>query len=87
MAKLILRIIAGLMFVVAFVFVCMALSNPGAGRLFYIGKWAISNEVLHAFYKTYLVVMVLLFAISFFVGNKKKRKAHEDEHPNGEYQL
>lgn len=81
MAKYILRIISGLMLIAAIVFICCALANPGAGHLWYIGKWAITVEVLHVFYKTYLGVMVLLFVISFFVGNKKKRKAAEEEAP------
>ena len=81
MAKYILRIIAGLMLIAAIVFVCCALANPGAGKTFYIGNWKIDATVWIVFYKIYLAIMVLLFAISFIVGNKKKRKAAEEEAP------
>jgi hypothetical protein len=63
----ILRLISFLMFVIAIVFVLIALSCPTCGSVFYIGPLRIGSEVWRAFYKLYVLVMAGLFAASFIV--------------------
>lgn len=70
-ARRTLRIISLIMFVVAVVFVFIALSCPTCGSVFYIGSIRIGSEVWRAFYKFYAVVMVLLFVISFLIPKTK----------------
>lgn len=69
-AKTILRLISLAMFVVAVVFVFIALSCPTCGGVFYIGSFRVGAEVWRAFYKGYVIVMIGLFAASFFVKKK-----------------
>lgn len=70
-AKTILRIISLLMFIVAVVFVFIAISCPTCGSVFYIGSIRIGADVWRVFYAIYAIVMVLLFLASFFVRKKK----------------
>ncbi len=70
-AKTILRIISLLMFIVAVVFVFIAISCPTCGSVFYIGSIRIGADVWRVFYAIYAIVMVLLFLSSFFVRKKK----------------
>ena len=66
-----LRLISLAMLIVAVVFVLCALSNPGMGKVFYIGGIKIGADVKRAFYAVYVIVMTALFGISFFVKGKK----------------
>lgn len=70
-AKCVLRIISLVMFMVAVIFLAIALSCPTCGSVFYIGSIRIGVEIWHAFYLIYTAVMVLLFVISFFIKPKK----------------
>ena len=70
-ARWTLRIISLVMFVVAVVFVFIALSCPTCGSVFYIGSIRIGADIWRAFYKFYAVVMVLLFVLSFIIPKKK----------------
>ena len=70
-AKRTLRLISLVMLIVAVVFVFCALSNPALGSVFYIGSIKIGADIKRAFYVVYAVVMVALFAISFFAKDKK----------------
>ena len=66
-----LRLISLAMLIVAVVFVLCALSNPGMGKVFYIGGIKIGADVKRAFYAVFVIVMTALFGISFFVKGKK----------------
>lgn len=68
--KVVLRLISLLMFVAAVVFVIIAVSCPTLGRVFYIGSFRVDGDVLHIVYNIYLIIMVLLFLLSF-IGKKK----------------
>lgn len=68
--RVVLRLISLVMFIVAVVFVACALSNPALGSTFYIFGIRIGVKVWHAFYLTYVIVMIALFAVSFFVKKK-----------------
>lgn len=70
--KVILRIISLVMLVIALVFVAIALGHPELGSVFYIGSIRIGARECLMFYKAYLVLMIALFAASFFVKNSKK---------------
>ena len=70
MLKIVLRTISIIMFIVAVVFIAVALSNPALGGVFYIGDFRVDADVLHTFYNTYAIVMISLFIISFFVKKK-----------------
>ena len=61
-----LRIISFVMLVIAVLFVIIALLSMGSTITL-----PFTVKQLHLFYKTYLVVMVLLFVASFFVKGKK----------------
>ena len=50
MLKIVLRTISIIMFLVAVVFIAVALSNPTLGSVFYIGNIRIDVDVMHAFY-------------------------------------
>ena len=67
-----LRIISGIMLIVAIIFLSVALTHPELGTAFYIGTWKIGAAVWRAFYAVYAVTMVALFVSSFFV----KKKSH-----------
>ncbi len=66
-----LRLCSLVMLIVAVVFVLCALSNPGLGRVFYIGSIRIGADVKRVFYTAYVIVMVALLGISLFVKDKK----------------
>ncbi len=66
-----LRLISGIMLIVAIVFVLCALSNPQLGHVIYLGNWEFGAEQKRVCYLVYVIVMVVLFITSFFV--KKKR--------------
>ena len=67
-----MRLISGIMFVVAVVFVFCALSNPALGSTIYIGEYAFGAEQWRMCYVIYVVMMITLFGASFFVGRKGK---------------
>lgn len=69
--KVVLRLISFMMFVAAVVFVLIAVSCPTLGRVFYIGSFRVDGDVLEVFYICYLVVMIVLFIVSF-IGKKEK---------------
>ena len=66
-----LRLISLLMLIVAAIFVFCALSSPTLGRAIYVGNYAFGPEQWRICYAVYVIIMVALFALSFFV--KKKR--------------
>lgn len=70
-ARVILRVISLIMFVIAVIFVGIALSCPTCGSVFYIGSFRVGADVWRAFYKLYAIVMVLLFTLSFIIPKKK----------------
>lgn len=74
MSKIILRIVSGVMFIVAVVYLTFAMTHPEFGSVFYIGSWAIGPEIWRTFYVFYALVMIGLFVASFFVGKNKKEK-------------
>lgn len=69
--KVVLRLVSGVMFVVAVVFVLIAVSCPTLGRTIYMGNYQFGAEQWCACYAIYAIVMVLLFIASFFVKNGK----------------
>lgn len=66
MKKRLRRISLG-MFVVAAIFVFVALSNTGAGSIWRIGNVIITAHIMRIFYSVYVVIMALLFVASFCV--------------------
>ena len=70
-ARWTLRIISLVMFVVAVIFVFIALSCPTCGSVFYIGNFRVGADIWRTFYKFYAIVMVLLFVLSFIIPKKK----------------
>lgn len=68
----ILRHISLVMFIIAVVFVFIALSCPTCGRTIYIGSFRFGAEQWRICYAIYAIVMVLLFIISFFCKKKAK---------------
>lgn len=71
-ARRILRLISLVMFIIAVVFVFIALSCPTCGRTIYIGSFRFGAEQWRICYAIYAIVMVLLFIISFFCKKKAK---------------
>ena len=69
--KVVLRLISLVMFVIAVIFVLIAVSCPTLGRVFHIGSFRVDGDVLHIVYNIYLVIMVLLFLLSF-IGKREK---------------
>ena len=70
-ARRVLRLSSLVMLIVAVGFVLCAMSNPGLGRVLYIGSVRIGAEVKRVFYTVYVIVMAVLFGMSFFVKGKK----------------
>lgn len=70
-AKLVLRLISLFLFLVAVVFIICAMSCPQCGSVFYIGSFKVTVRVMHWFYNSYILVMLLLFLVSFFLPKKK----------------
>lgn len=71
MSKKILRIISGVMLIIAVVFLSIVLTHPEFGTVFYIGNLRIGAAIWRAFYLIYAVVMVGLFVASFFCRQEK----------------
>lgn len=67
-----LRIISLIMLVIAVIFVFCVLSAPNLGRTIYVGNYEFGAEQWRICYAFYAIVMVALFAASFFVKNNKK---------------
>jgi len=72
-SKVILRIVSGVMLVIAVFFLSFALNHPEFGSVFYIGRWEIGASVWRAFYLVYAITTVFLFVLSFFVGRKERQ--------------
>lgn len=72
--RALLRLISLIMMAVAVVFVICALSNPTLGHTIYIGDYAFGAEQWRVCYAIYLIVMLALFAASFFCRKKDKNK-------------
>ena len=70
--KTVLRLISLSMLIIAIVFLCVALTHPELGTVFYIGTWKIGASVWRAFYLAYAIVTLVLFTASFFVKNRGK---------------
>ncbi len=66
-AKIILRAISALMFVIAVVFLGFVFTHPEFGSVFNIGKLEIGATVWRIFYAVYITTMIGLFVGSFFV--------------------
>ena len=69
--KIKLRLISGIMLVVAIVFVFCALACPTLGKTIYIGDYAFGAEQWRFCYKIYAIVMVALFGASFVIKEKQ----------------
>lgn len=69
--RLILRLISLFMLIVAVVFVICAMCCPTCCSVFYIGSFKVTVRVMHWFYNSYVIVMILLFLLSFFLPKKK----------------
>ena len=74
MSKSILRIISGIMFVIAIAFFVYAIMHPEAGCVFYLFGQPIGSDIWRAFYVLYLVVMFGFFIASFFAKKGKRKK-------------
>ena len=72
MSKKILRIISGVMLIIAVVFLSIALTHPEFGTVFYIGNLRIGAAFWRIFYIIYAIIMVGLFITSFFINDKNK---------------
>ena len=70
--KIKLRLISGIMLVVAIVFVFCALACPTLGKTIYIGDYAFGAEQWRFCYKIYAIVMVALFGASFIIKEKQR---------------
>ncbi len=69
-----LRIISIVMFIVGFVFFWIAIHCPTLGVDIYIGSYEVTVEQVRLFYKLYIVVMIVLFVVSYIVKDRKKEK-------------
>ena len=69
--KGILRLVSFIMLLVAVIFVFCALSNPGLGRVIWIGSFQFGPKQWRICYALYAIIMVGLFVASFFVKGKK----------------
>ncbi len=70
MAKIVLRAISALMFVIAVIFLGYVFTHPEFGSVFNIGKLEIGPTIWRVFYCLYAAAMIGLFAGSFFVKSK-----------------
>ena len=66
-----LRLISLVMLAVAVVFVFCALSNPALGRAIWIGPFEFGAKQWRVCYTFYVIVMIQLFAMSFFAKDRK----------------
>ena len=62
-----LRIAGLIMLIIAVIFVLIAVSAPTLGHVIYIGGLKFGAEQWRICYKAYVVVILALFAASFFV--------------------
>ena len=69
--RTLLRLISLIMFIIAVVFVFIAISAPTLGKTIYIRDYAFGAEQWRTCYKIYAVAMVGLFVASFFVKKNK----------------
>ena len=69
--RTLLRLISLIMFIIAVVFVFIAVSAPTLGKTIYIGDYAFGAEQWRMCYIIYAVVMVGVFVASFFVKRNK----------------
>lgn len=69
-----LRVVSLLMLLVAVIFVFIAINNPQLGRVAYIGPFRLGAEQWRVCYAAYVVVMIGLFAASFFVKDGRQPK-------------
>jgi len=69
--RTLLRLISLVMFIIAVVFVFIAISAPTLGKTIYIGDYAFGAEQWRTCYKIYAVTMIGLFVASFFVKKNK----------------
>ena len=69
--RTLLRLISLIMFIIAVVFVFIAISAPTLGKTIYIGNYAFGAEQWRVCYAIYAVIMVVLFVASFFVKKNK----------------
>ena len=60
-----------IMFIIAVVFVFIAISAPTLGKTIYIGDYKFGAEQWRTCYKIYAVAMVGLFVASFFIKKNK----------------
>lgn len=60
------RTISLAMFVIAVIFVGIAVTNPQLGHVIYIGDYAFGADEWRVCYAIYAVVMAALFGASFF---------------------
>lgn len=65
------RLISLAMLIAAVIFVFCALSAPNLGQTIYIGNFEFGAEQWRVCYAVYAVMMVALFAASFFVKDNK----------------
>ena len=62
-----LRLTSFIMLFIAVIFVFIAVSVPTLGQVIYIGNFEFGPDLWLICYKAYVVVMLTLFASSFFV--------------------
>ena len=67
----ILRLISLTMFIIAVIFVFIAISAPTLGKTIYIGSFKFDAECWRMCYKLYAVGMVTIFIASFLVNRDK----------------
>ena len=67
-----LRVISLIMLAAAVIFVACALSAPNLGRTVFIGSFRFGARQWRVCYAVYAIIMVALFAASFFVKEKKQ---------------
>ena len=70
--RILLRLISLFMFIVAAVFVFIAVSVPTLGKTIYIGDFAFDAHCWRICYGIYAAVMVIIFIASFFVKGVEK---------------
>ena len=68
-----MRVISIVMFIIAAIFVIIAISVPTLGSVIYIGSFRFGAEQWRVCYVIYAVIMLYLFIGSFFV----KRRHHD----------
>ena len=69
--RTLLRLISLIMFIIAVVFVFIAISAPTLGKTIYVGDYAFGAEQWRICYAIYAAVMVVLFGASFLIKKKK----------------